>query len=142
MIKRADVYMSPCFYGSAEKIGNFLTALSTSGAKLIDLLIFIHLAEDDYEYGFENLLDNQCRPPAAPRSLFDQDLFGNHPIVTGLFSLKRVKNFVIQLADKARLEPGIADMLKEAFMKDGTIDGRSITIKQECIDSHKALDDE
>ena len=52
------------------------------------------------------------------------------------FSLKAVKRFLIELEDEARFEPGIVNALKNAFMMEGTADGRSITIKKGCTFPH------
>lgn len=44
------------------------------------------------------------------------------------------------MEDEARFEPGVADALKEAFMKEGTVDHRSITIERICSFPHGDLD--
>lgn len=110
--------------------------LGTSGANLVDVSIRIHMLE----LSDEVLREHHDTLP--PLHLFDQSLVGDHPIVAGLFSLKAVKKLYIQLEDEARFEPGVANALKAAFMKDGTADGRSITIEKGCTFPHRELEDE
>ena len=120
MVKHVDVQMRPSLHGSAEKMGNLLMLLGTSGAKLVNIHIRINISEACGKYygkHFQSVL-----------SLSDRFLVGDHPIVAGLFSLKAAKKMVIQMDNEARFEPGVADALKEAFMKEGTACDRSITI--------------
>ena len=136
MIKHVEVHIRPYVFSSAERMGNFLTVLGTSGAKLVDLYIRIHMCMDLDEPSRE------CYYPLPPLSLFDQSLLGNHPIVAGLFSLKAVKKLDVQMVDEARFGPGVANALRKAFMKEGTANGRSITIITRCTVPHEVLDEE
>lgn len=136
MVKRVQVDISPMIYSSAKKMGKFLTTLGTSGAKLIDLSIQIHMLECNDEILREH---HETLPPLH---LFDQSLVGVHPILAGLFSLMAVKKLYIRLEDEARFEPGVANALKTAFTNKGTADGRSITIETYCTFPHGLLDDE
>ena len=120
MVKHVDVEMDPSIYGSAEKMGNLLMLLGTSGANLVNIHICINISEECDKYYREYF--------RLVLSLSDRFLVGDHPIVAGLFSLKTVKKMVIQMENEARFEPGVADALKEAFMKEGTARDRSITI--------------
>ena len=134
MVKRVEVDISPIIYSSAKKMGEFLMTLGTSGTKLVDVSIRIHMLED---------IDKVLREPLdplPPLQLCDQYLVGDHPIVAGLFSLKAVKKLYIELEDQARFQSGIANELKAAFMKDGTADGRSITINKGCTFPHGELE--
>ena len=120
MVKHVDVQMCPSIYGSADKMGNLLMLLGTSGANIVNIHIRINISEacgKFYGKHFQPVL-----------SLSDRFLVGDHPIVAGLFSLKAAKKMVIQMDNEARFEPGVADALKEAFMKEGTARDRSITI--------------
>ena len=134
MIKHVTVEMSPSNYTSAEKMGNLLMLLGTSGVNLVSIHININILE---EY------DKECRTlfhALPPLSLFDRFLIGDHPIVAGLFSLKTAKKVVIEMENEARFEPGVASALKEAFMKEGTAYGRSISIVRCCHFLHWALE--
>lgn len=110
--------------------------LGTSGAKLVDLYIciFMCMGLDEASRGYHY--------PLPPLSIFDQSLLGNHPIVAGLFSLKAVKKLKVQMLGEARFGPGVANALRKAFMKEGTANGRSITITTECTGPHEVLDKE
>ena len=110
--------------------------LGTSGANLVDLTIRIHMVEmsDMFLRGQHDTL--------PPLHLFDNYLMGDHPIIGGLFSLKAVKRLFIGIEDEARFEPGFANALKVAFMKEGTANGRSITIKKGCTFPHDVLEEE
>ena len=136
LIKRAQVDIGPFLHSSAEKMGAFLMALGTSGAKLVDLLIRIRMLD---------VCDKTSREhddTLPPLSLFDQALLGDHPIVAGLFSLKAVQKLVIQMEDEARFGPDVANALREAFMTERTADGRSITMEHVCSFPHKLLEEE
>ena len=136
MIKHVEVQMRPLVYSSAEKMGNFLMLLGTSQANLVDILIRISTCEAfdrDFRYLFHRL---------PPLSLFDRFLVGDHPIVAGLFSLKKAKKMVLQVDNDVRFEPGVANALKEAFMKEGTAGGRSITILRPCYGPQKDYEDD
>lgn len=136
MVKRAEVDISPFIYSSAKKTGDFLMTLGTSGAELVDLSIRIHM----HKYSDKILHEHHDTLP--PLHLFDQSLVGDHRIVAGLFSLKAVKKLYIKMEDEARFEPGVANALKAAFMKDGIADGRSVTIEKGCTFPHRELDEE
>ena len=125
MIKHVKVEIRPSLNGSAEKMGNFLMLLGTSGANLIDIHINIDMVES-----FD--MARRTLPPPPPLSLFDRFLVGDHPIVAGLFSLKTPKKMVIKMENETRFEPGVANALKKAFMEEGTACGRSITIVHRC----------
>ena len=139
MVKRIEVDISPIMYSSARKMGEFLATLGTSEAKLIDLSIYIHMLEgsDEIFRQYHNTL-----PPLPPLHLLDRFLVGDHPILRGLLSLKSVKKLYIQLEDEACFELGFTNVLKAALMKDGTVDGRSITIEKGCTFPHRELDEE
>ena len=136
MIKHIEVHIRPSVFSSAERMGNFLLILGTSGAKLVDLYIRIHMCRDLDEPSRE------CYYQLPPLSTFDQSLLGNHPIVAGLFSLKAVKKLDVQMVDEARFRPGVANALRKAFMKEGTANGRSITITTQCTVPHEVLNEE
>lgn len=53
-----------------------------------------------------------------------------------------MKKLYIKLEDEARFEPGVANALKAAFMKDGIADGRSVTIEKGCTFPHREFDEE
>lgn len=110
--------------------------LGTSGANLVDLTIRIHKVEisDIFLRGHHDTL--------PPLHLLDHYLMGDHPIMGGLFSLKAVKKLFIGIEDEARFEPGFANALRVAFIKEGTADGRSITIKKGCTFPHDELEEE
>lgn len=110
--------------------------LSTSGAKFVDLNIRIRMlpVEDNIRRELYDTL-----PPPPPLSLFDRFLCGDHPIVAALFSLKAVKNLRIYMEHEACFEPGVARALKKAFMKEGTVDHRSIIIERICNLTHDTL---
>ena len=107
--------------------------LGTSGANLVNIHIRINISEEYDKYYRKQFLK------MPPLSLFDRFLVGDHPIVAGLFSLKTAKKVVIQMANQARFEPGVANALKEAFMKEGSAYGRSITIVRHCNALHRRL---
>ena len=134
MIKHVKVEMSPSNYNSAEKIGSLLMTLGTSRAKLIDLSIRIHMLEgkDVFRREYHHIL-----PPSRLHGGF---LPHNHPIVVALFSLKAVKKLDIDFEGEVRFEPGVANALRESFMKKQTTISPSITIRKACSISHEALE--
>ena len=108
-------------------------AIGMSGANIVDIRICINIFEElskDFRIFFHAL---------PPLSLFDRFLVGNHPIVAGLFSLKTAKKMVILMDNEARFEQGVANVLEEAFMKEGTAYGRSITIVRRCLFPHRKI---
>ena len=108
--------------------------LGTSGARLVNLSIRIHMID-----GKDAILrEHHDRLP--PLSLRDETLVRDHPIVAGLFSLKTAKKLDIQLDGEVRFGPGVISALKGAFMKEGTADERSITIRKDCAFPHGILD--
>lgn len=133
MVKHVEVDISPLIYCSAEKMGEFLWTLGTSGAKFVDLSVRIHMLEGNDEVMHEH------HPTLPPPSPFDRLFVDDHPILTGLFSLIAVNRLYIQMEDEARFEPGFADALKKAFMEEGTANGRSITIEKGCTFPHDEL---
>ena len=50
-----------------------------------------------------------------------------------------MKKLYIELKDEARFEPGIANALTNAFMMEGTADGRSMTIEKGCTFPHEEV---
>lgn len=125
MVKHVRVNVSPAHYGSVGKMGDFLIDLHLSGAKLIDLSIRI------YGPGSED--DSESQLP-------DGFLVHDHPIVVGLFTLKAVKKLKIDFEGEVRFEAGVADALRESFLKEQSTVGQSITIRKICSVEHPWLD--
>ena len=96
----------------------------------------------DFRRYYDMLPPLPSLPPLPPLHLLDLFLIGDHPILGGLLSLKSVKKLYIRLEDDACFEPGFTNVLKAAFMKDGTADGRSITIEKGCTFRHEELGEE
>ena len=136
MVTHVEVDISPLIYSSARKMGQFLMTLGTSGANLLDLTISIHMLE----------LQDEClhehHDTLPPLHLSDYCLMGDHPILEGLSSLKAVKKLSIIMEDEARFELGFASALKDAFMIEGTADGRSITIMKKCTFPHGEIEED
>lgn len=75
-----------------------------------------------------------------PLSIYVQTLVHDYLIVAGLLSLKHVKKLHIQLDNEAYFGPGVVNAIKEAFTKEGTRDGRSISIRKTCAFAHGSID--
>ena len=131
MVKHVHVDVNLSHEGCAAKMGNFLIDLHWSGAELVDLSVRIHaLVEREY---------NGMLPPSQ---LDDGLLAQNHPMVVGLSSLKAVKKLDIDFEGKVRFESGVADALRESFLKEQSTVSQSITIRKACTIWHEALDPE
>lgn len=133
LLKHVGVFISPYRYGSTEKMGDLLQALANPGIWLLGLNIQIRIIEDA-----DNII-NEGLPASKRPDILHRFLFGENPIVDALFLFTTVKKLIIRMWEEARFEPGMAEALEYAFINQGIVDGRSITIEKGCTLDHWEL---
>ena len=134
MVKHVHVDASPSHFGSLDRMGGLLININLSGAKLIDLSIYIYMLEGNGAFR------RHYRGISQPPQPFSNFLAEDDPIVEALFSMEPAKSLNLQMDDEARFAPGVADALRSSFLDEGIATGRSITIRKACTMPHRALD--
>ena len=139
MIKHVEVQMSLVFYNSADKMGNFLMILGTSGAKPLDVSVRIDRRKDKDS---RSLVPESFHDMILPIPQHEALICTSNPIFVGLLTLKTVKTLDFRFDGVVRFLPGGACALKKSFMEKGIVTGRSITIQKACTVLHEELDSE